>query len=142
MIDLADICLIFEVHQPLRLNRNFHMDLIIRKDIGIKDLYEIYFDHRVNREIFMRISERCYLPASRIILEQIDRFRAEKKPFKVSFSPSGVFLEQCEKWNPDLIEIFRQMVETGCVEMLSQTYYHSLASLNNLDRSEFPEQIE
>ncbi|MEM1543124.1 MAG: polysaccharide deacetylase family protein [Candidatus Bathyarchaeia archaeon] len=139
---MADICLIFEVHQPLRLNRNFHMDLIIRKDIGIKDLYEIYFDHRVNREIFMRISERCYLPASRIILEQIDRFRAEKRPFKVSFSLSGVFLEQCEKWNPDLIEIFRQMVETGCVEMLSQTYYHSLASLNNLDRSEFPEQIE
>ncbi|MEM2182708.1 MAG: polysaccharide deacetylase family protein [Candidatus Bathyarchaeia archaeon] len=142
VVGLADICLLFEVHQPLRLNRNFNLDAVMRRDISLREIEEIYFDHRVNREIFMRVSERCYLPASRIILEQIDKFRKEKKPFKVSFSISGVFLEQCERWNPDLIEIFRQMVETGCVELLSQTYYHSLASLNSLDRSEFPEQIE
>jgi len=142
VVGLADICLIFEVHQPFRLNRNFSLEVVKRRKIGIKDLEEIYFDQNLNREIFMRVSERCYLPASKIILEQIDRFRYEKKPFKVSFSFSGVFLEQCERWNPDLLELFKQIIETGCVELLCQTYYHSLASLNNLDRSEFPEQIE
>ncbi|MEM2594270.1 MAG: polysaccharide deacetylase family protein, partial [Candidatus Bathyarchaeia archaeon] len=139
---MTDICLLFEVHQPLRLNRNFNLDAITRREISIKNLEEIYFDHNINREIFIRVSERCYYPASRIILEQIDRFRREKKPFKVAFSLSGIFIEQCERWNPDLLEIFRQMVETGCVELLGQTYYHSLSSLNDLDRSEFPEQIE
>lgn len=142
MVELPDICLIFEVHQPLRLNRNFNVELITRQDISKKDLYEIYFDQKTNREIFTRVSERCYLPASEIILELIKRFRKEEKPFKVSFSLSGVFLEQCKMWNPYLLDLFKQMVETGLVELLSQTYYHSLASLNDLDRTEFQEQVE
>lgn len=142
VVRLADICLMFEVHQPLRLNRNFSFEVIKRRKTSIRDLEEIYFDQNLNKDIFMRVSERCYFPASGIILEQIDKFRGEKKPFKFSFSFSGVFLEQCERWHPDLLELFKQIVETGCVELLCQTYYHSLASLNNLDRSEFPEQIE
>jgi len=137
---LADICLIFEVHQPFRLKRNF--DVISRKSVSAKDLYEMYFDQKVNREIFMRVAERCYFPAGKIILEQMDKMRNEKKPFKVSFSFSGTFIEQCEMWKPDLIDLFKQMVNTGCVELLAQTYYHSLASLNNLDKAEFIEQIE
>ncbi|MCX8171375.1 MAG: glycoside hydrolase family 57 protein, partial [Candidatus Bathyarchaeota archaeon] len=139
---MTDICLILEVHQPLRLNRNFNIELLSRRNVNIKDLYEIYFDEGVNKDIFLRIYRRCYLPASRIILEQIDKFRGERNKFKVSFSLSGVFLEQCEMWGPDLLDIFKQMVETGCVEMLCQTYYHSLSSLNSIDRSEFPEQIK
>jgi alpha-amylase len=134
--------LILEVHQPFRLNRNFNFELITRQKVSSKDLFDIYFDHKLNREIFMRISEKCYFPASRILLEQMDRFKGEKKQFKVSFSFSGVFLEQCEMWNPDLLDLFKQIIKTGCAEILSQTYYHSLSSLNALDRSEFIEQIE
>jgi len=139
---LPDICLILEVHQPFRLNRNFNFELVTHQKISSKDLFDIYFDHKLNREIFMRISEKCYFPASRILLEQMDRFKGEKKQFKVSFSFSGVFLEQCEMWNPDLLDLFKQIIKTGCAEILSQTYYHSLSSLNALDRSEFIEQIE
>ncbi|MEM2026617.1 MAG: polysaccharide deacetylase family protein [Candidatus Bathyarchaeia archaeon] len=139
---MVDICLIFEVHQPLRLNRNFKMEILARGNIDIKDLYKIYFDEKVNRDIFLRVCEKCYLPASKIILEQIDRFKMDRNKFKVSFSLSGVFLEQCEMWSPDLLDIFKQMVKTGCVELLCQTYYHSLSSLNPIDRSEFLEQIE
>jgi alpha-amylase len=134
--------LILEVHQPFRLNRNFNFELVTHQKISSKDLFDIYFDHKLNREIFMRISEKCYFPASRILLEQMDRFKGEKKQFKVSFSFSGVFLEQCEMWNPDLLDLFKQIIKTGCAEILSQTYYHSLSSLNALDRSEFIEQIE
>lgn len=139
---MPDICMVFEVHQPLRLRRQFNVEVLRRQRIDNKDLYEIYFNNLLNREIFNRISEKCYFPASRIILEQIDRFRGEKKPFKVSFSFSGTFLEQCEKWNPDLLELFKQMAESRCVELLSQTYYHSLASLNPMDQLEFSEQVE
>lgn len=66
----------------------------------------------------------------------------EKKPFKVSFSFSGTFLEQCERWNPDLLDLFSQVINTGYVELIGQTYYHSLASLNTHDSSEILEQIE
>jgi alpha-amylase len=139
---MADICMVFEVHQPLRLKRRFNLEVLRLQRVDSKDLYEIYFNDTLNREIFNRVSGKCYLPASRIILELIDEFRGGKKPFKVSFSFSGVFLEQCEKWSPDLLELFKQMVESGYVELLSQTYYHSLASLNPMDRLEFSEQVE
>lgn len=139
---MPDICMIFEVHQPPRLRRWFNVEALKRQIIDGKDLYELYFNNTLNREIFNRISEKCYFPATRIILEQIDKFKNERKPFKVSFSFSGVFLEQCEKWNPDLLELFKQIVESRCVELLSQTYYHSLASLNPMDRLEFSEQVE
>ena len=134
--------MVFEVHQPLRLRRQFNVEVLRRRRVDNKDLYEIYFNNLLNREIFNRISEKCYFPASRIILDQVDKFRGEKKPFKVSFSFSGTFLEQCERWNPSLLELFKQMVESGCVELLGQTYYHSLASLNPMDQLEFLEQIE
>jgi alpha-amylase len=139
---MADICMVFEVHQPLRLKRRFNLEILRRQRVDSKDLYEIYFNDTLNREIFNRVSEKCYFPASRVILELIDEFKSGKKPFKVSFSFSGVFLEQCERWSPDLLELFKQIVESGCVELLSQTYYHSLASLNPMDKSEFPEQVE
>ncbi|MEM2168280.1 MAG: alpha-amylase [Candidatus Bathyarchaeia archaeon] len=136
------MCLIFEVHQPFRLKCSFELGTSIGlKNIEVKDLFDLYFDQHLNKEIFMRVSQKCYLPATKIILEQIERSRREGKPFKVSFSFSGTFLEQCERWNPSLLDFFKQIVETGCAELLSQPYYHSLASLNNLDESELIEQV-
>lgn len=129
------------MHQPFRLRRDFNIRSTCRV-VNNKDLYEVYFDNRLNKEIFKRVSERCYFPATRIILEQIERFRGERKPFKASFSLSGTFLEQCERWDPDLLDLFTQVIGTGCVELLSQPYYHSLASLNAHDTTEIIEQIE
>ena len=60
---------------------------------------------------------------------------------KLSFSISGVFLEQCEMFDPDLLETFKQLANTGCVEFLDQTYYHSIASLYP-DKEEFIEQVK
>ena len=139
---MTDICLVFEVHQPFRLNRNFHLDLITSLRAEKQDLFELYYDRKINKEIFDRISRECYLPANEIILNQIDESKKGKKRFKVAYSLSGVFLEQCEMWNQDVIELFKQLAESGCVEFLDQTYYHSLASLFDSDSSEFVEQIE
>ena len=135
---MTDICIIFEVHQPFRLNRNFPKDLLSK--LNTKDLFELYFDMDLNREVFNRIAKECYLPANRIILDLIEEFKNEDRRFKVSFSLSGIFIEQCKMWNPKILELFKEMVSSGCVELLCQTYYHSLALL--LSESEFVEQVE
>ncbi len=106
----------------------------------IDQLFDTYFWSELDESIFERVAEKCYLPTNEIILKKIDEFKHTKKPFKVSFSISGVFLEQCQQFKPDLLESFRQLAATGCVEFLEQTYYHSLVSLYE-DRSEFIEQI-
>lgn len=135
---MTDICMIFEVHQPFRLNRNFPKDLL--SNPNPKDLFKLYFDMNLNREIFNRIARECYFPANEIILESVEKFKDSNRKFKVSFSLSGTFLEQCELWSPELIDSFKKLVDTECVELLCQTYYHSLASL--FSEFEFIEQIE
>lgn len=138
---MTDVCFIFEVHQPFRLSRNFHKDLLDHQSVTKKDLFDLYFDHRLNRHIFDRAARKCYFPSNNVILEQIDRHKKDRKQFKVAYGISGVFIEQCERWNTDLLDSFKQLAKSGCVEFLSQPYYHSLASLYGIDRSEFAEQI-
>jgi alpha-amylase len=93
------------------------------------ELFEYYFNRPLDKDIFNRACKKCYFPSNRILLNLIDDYRKEKKQVKFSFSISGTFLEQCEQFNKDVLESFKQLVETGCVELLNQTYYHSLASL-------------
>lgn len=121
------ICLYFHVHQPtrLRLYRFF--------DIG-KDSH--YFDDFGNRTILRRVAERCYLPANALLLDLI---KSTGGQFKVAFSITGSLLEQLDRHCPEVIESFRKLAETGCVEFLSETYYHSLASLAS--DTEFKHQV-
>lgn len=133
---MPDICLGFEVHQPLRLNRAFTREMA--QGAKAEDLFEIYFSNAWNREIFQRVARKCYLPANAVVLENIERHGGK---FKVAYSLSGVFLEQCELWVPELLDSFKALVDTGCVELLDQTYYHSLASLFSPEREEFVEQV-
>jgi alpha-amylase len=137
---LTDVVFVFEVHQPFRLKKNFFWENRIFKHVKKKELFDYYFDHVVNKEVFERTCKKCYFPSNQILLELIDEYKQEKKRAKFSFSISGVFLEQCEMFSKDLLESFKQLAKTGCVEFLSQTYYHSLASLYP-ERGEFMEQI-
>jgi len=138
---LTDIVLIFEVHQPHRLKKGFYWENQLFKRINKNQLFNYYFDNILDKQIFDRTCKKCYFPSNQILLEQIDKHKTEKKRVKVSFSISGVFLEQCEMFNKDLLESFKQLAETGCVEFLSQTYYHSLVSLYP-ERTEFIEQVK
>ena len=121
------ICLYFQVHQParLRLYRFF--------DIG-KDSH--YYDDFANRTILRRVAQKCYLPMNALLLELIE---ANKGAFKVAFSISGTVLEQFDRYAPEVIESFRKLAQTGNVEFLSETYYHSLASLAS--EAEFKHQV-
>jgi len=106
-----------------------------------EELFNYYFDNDVDREIFKRAARKCYFPSNQILLDLIDRYRKEKRQVKVSFSVSGVFLEQCEMFDKGLLESFRQLADTGCVEFLNQTYYHSISSLYP-EKDEFTEQVK
>ena len=122
------ICLYFQVHQPtrLRLYRFF--------DIG-KDSH--YYDDFENRTILRRVAQKCYLPMNKLLLDVI---REQKGAFKVAFSISGSAIEQFERYAPEILDSFRALADTGCVEFLGETYYHSLASLAS--PAEFRLQVE
>lgn len=138
---MTDIVLVFEVHQPHRIKKSFYWANEAFKHVKKQRFFDYYFDREVNKEIFERAASKCYFPSNQILLELIDRRRKEKRPFKVSFSLSGVYLEQCEMFDPDLLETFKQLSETGMVEFLNQTYYHSLASLYP-EEEEFVEEVK
>lgn len=101
----------------------------------------LYFNDTENRRIFERVSRKSYLPANRIILEAINHYKETEHPFKAAYSLSGVFIDQCQRYCPAVLDSFADLVDTGMVEMLDQTYYHSLASLYD-DNAEFSEQVK
>ena len=121
------ICLYFQVPQPtrLRLYRFF--------DIG-KDSH--YYDDFANRTILRRIAQKCYLPMNQLMLDLI---RQNRGKFKICYSISGSALEQFQRFCPDVIASFKALADTGKVEFLAETYYHSLASLAS--ESEFRHQV-
>jgi alpha-amylase len=132
---------VFEVHQPHRLKRNLFWENKVFKRLKKEELFNYYFDKNVDRKIFKRAARKCYFPSNQILLDLIDEHKKEKKQVKVSFSMSGVFLEQCEMFEKDLLETFRQLAETGCAEFLNQTYHHSISSLYP-EKDEFIEQVK
>jgi alpha-amylase len=114
------ICFYFQVHQPYRLR-----DLRIT-EIGNTDAN--YFDEEKNRAVFRKVAEKCYLPANKLMLELVEQY----PEFRIAYSLSGVFLDQCEEYGPDVMESFRALARTGKVEFLAETYYHSLSYLKSL----------
>lgn len=125
---MTSVCVYFQIHQPYRL-RWFWPN-------GDKG-FSRYFDESKNKEIFEKVANKCYLPANHILLDAIDEHNGD---FKFSVSITGTLLSQCEQWGTDVLDTFRQMADSGCVEFLDETNYHSLAGLFE-DRAEFIEQI-
>src|SRR3990167_2220481 len=118
---MPSVCFYFQVHQPYRIK---HYRVF---DIGHDSAY--FNDNSENdlnnRRILEKVACKLYLPANRTILELI-----KKHPeFKVSYSLSGVLLEQLEKFSPETLQSFQDLAKTGNAEFLSETYYHSLSFL-------------
>ena len=127
------VCLYFEVHQPFRLNRFSVFSIGERiNPVGT------YFNHELNEKVFEKVARKCYLPTNQLLLDLIESFNGR---LKVSFSITGTFMEYCDAHMPEVMESFRDLVKTGCVDLISETYYHSLASLFD-DLTEFEEQVK
>ena len=124
---MPSVCLYFQVHQPHRL-RLFYLDSNPEWD---------FFDEDTNRRLTEQAAQRCYLPANRVMLELIRRFKGK---FKVAYSISGTALEQLCRYCPAAMDSFRSLAQTGSAEFLGETYYHSFSSV--FDEAEFVEQVE
>ena len=122
---MSSVCFYFQVHQPFRL-----------RHYTVFDKSPSYFDEFKNASICRKVANKCYLPTNRLLLNLIRKFDGQ---FRVSFSVTGVLLEQFAKYCPEVISTFDALAQTGCVEFLAETYYHSLSYLYS--RSEFEAQI-
>ncbi len=129
---MSAVCFYFQVHQPRRIKRYRFFD--------IGNDHEYFNDASEqdtnNARITRKVADKCYLPANEVMLENL-----RKHPeFKVAYSISGIALEQFEEYTPEVIESFKRLVDTGRVEILSETYHHSLTFLHSPE--EFKRQVQ
>jgi len=125
---MKKICFYFQVHQPYRL-KNYRF-FNIGSDHN-------YYDEYANKSIMRKVAEKCYLPTNQLMLDLINAYGDR---FKISYSISGTAIDQFEKYAPDVLESFKKLAQTGCVEFISETYSHSLSALKS--KKEFFRQIE
>lgn len=113
------IVLYLQVHQPYRLKPYAVFDIAHDHD---------YFNDSSqsdmnNRRIFERVCEKSYRPMNTLL----EKLLNEHEEFKITLSLTGTFIEQARMWAPDVLDSFKQLVATGKVELLAETYHHSLA---------------
>lgn len=125
---MKSVCFYFQIHQPFRLKRYRFFD------IG-RDHY--YYDDFANDDIITRIAERSYVPMAHTLLDMIKQSEGK---FKCAISITGTAIEQLQQYVPEFIDLLKKLAETGCVEFLSETYAHSLSSLE--DTEEFIRQVK
>ncbi len=123
---MASIVFYFQVHQPWRLRR-----------YSVFDSDPLYFDDNANKQILLKVAEKCYRPATRLILDLVE---SNDGNFRVAYSLTGTVIDQLAQWAPDVLDIFKRLADTGCCEFLSETDHHSLSFLYS--REEFREQVD
>lgn len=126
------ICLYLHMHQPIRY-REYPIF-----DVGNNTNYfqDDYHGRQSNERIFKKVAKKSYHP----MLNLLEQAMLRHPDFKVSLSITGTWCEQAEKWDPDLIIQIRRLVQRGQVEIVGETYYHSLAFFHNID--EFEAQVQ
>jgi len=122
---MASIVFYFQVHQPWRLKR-----------YSVFDTDPFYFDDESNREILLKVANKCYRPTTQLILDLIEKHNGN---FRVSYAITGTVLDQLEQWAPDVLDLFRRLADTGCCEFVGETYHHSLSFIYS--REEFRDQV-
>ncbi len=128
---MPSVCFYFQVHQPLRVKRYRIFDIGNDHDYFNDDSHL----NLNNKKILEKVANKCYLPANKVLLDLLKKY----PEFKISFSLSGIFLEQIERDYPAVLDSFQKLVSTGQVELLSETYYHSLSFLYS--KKEFKRQV-
>lgn len=127
------IVLYLHVHQPYRVRRYTIFDAGVNHD---------YFNDQTpqaltnNQFVLQKVAAKSYLPTNQRLLALLQNH----PEFKLSLSITGTILEQLERWAPEALDSFQALVATGRVEIVAETYYHSLAFFYS--RSEFEAQVK
>lgn len=125
------ITLYLHVHQPWRVRDYTIFDIASQHD---------YFDgsgdnDRNNRRVFEKVADKSYRPMNALL----EKLLENEPDFRVSLSITGTWMEQAERWAPDIIESFKRIVATGRAEIVAETYHHSLAFFYSMP--EFERQV-
>jgi alpha-amylase len=125
------VVLYLHVHQPYRIRHYTIFDTAVRHD---------YFDApydspESNERVLKKVAEKSYLPANQRLLKLLN----QHPEFKLSLSLSGLVIEQLERWSPEALQSFKDLCATGRVEIVAETYHHSLAFFYS--RIEFENQV-
>lgn len=126
---MKSICLCFQVHHP------FHFQTYRFLDIGSNKSY--YDDLRIEREI-NEAAINYYLPSNDFLLKLINKYKGK---LKVAFYISGTAIDHFLMYEPEVLNSFRQLADTGHFEFLGSTTSHSLISLTNL-KTELIQQLK
>lgn len=125
------IVLYLHVHQPYRVRHYTVFDSAVKHD---------YFDAAAgerenNEDVLKKVAAKSYLPTNQYLLELLQTH----PEFKLSLSITGTVLEQLERWSPEVLASFQALTATGRVEIVAETYHHSLAFFYS--RAEFEMQV-
>lgn len=126
------IVLYLHVHQPYRIRHYSIFDTGARHDY----FDAAYEDDTSNERILKKVAEKSYIPTN----QHLRRLLEENPGFKLSLSITGTVIEQLERWSPEALQSFKDLVATGRVEIVAETYHHTLAFFYS--RSEFEMQVE
>lgn len=129
------VVILFEVHQPYRLKTDLVRGLI--RGFSGRGLKDLIFDEGLNSTVIKKVSSRCYIPTTKLLIETLKSVRGS---VKINFSFSGVVLEQLMKYVPEVIELFKDLINSELAEVVVEPYYHSLTSVYE-DPREFINQV-
>lgn len=130
---MSAIVLYLHVHQPYRIRPYSIFSAGYDHDY----FSDTHVDpHATNRSILRKVADKSYLPTNSLLLKLLK----QHPDFRLSISITGVFIEQCREWAPDVLESFKQLIATGRVEVVAETYHHSLAYFYST--SEFESQVD
>lgn len=129
---MLTICPYFHVHQPYRIKKYRVFDVGADHNY-FNDDSETDLN---NRRILEKVAFKSYIPANKVLLELLNTY----PEFRFAFSFSGTVLDQLEEYLPEVLDSFKELVDTGRVELLSDTYHHSLAFFYS--RDEFSRQVK
>lgn len=113
---MKNICFCFQMHSPYRLKRYRFFE------IG-HDHY--YYDDMATEEHVNWLVQTSYLPLCHTLRDMIS---LSKGKFHCALSVSGTMIEMLEQFNPEMIDILKELAATKCVEFVATPYSYSLAS--------------
>lgn len=129
---MKSVVLYLHAHQPLRVKPYTVFQA------GSDHLYfndETPDTDTNNKFIIDKVSEKSYIPTNQTLIELL----LKHPEFKISLSITGTLIDQLEMWRPDVLQSFKDLIATGKVEVVAETYHHSLAFFYS--RSEFVKQV-
>ncbi len=102
------------MHQPYRVKRYRIFD------IGSNHQYFDANDETDlnNEKILRKVSGKSYRPAG----EMFQRILRDNPEFKFAISITGTLVEQLQQYDPETLKIYQDLVKTGRVEIVGETY--------------------